>query len=151
MNRNPCRSIFEADATHGDDPCIGPDGKDVYAHVKERGMFRSIPRTEGVSTTEIVGRMLQMTKSHHRNRLSSDDETSTHEHHYKECSQRHTSNLRRRYQSSEYLLAHECFVFIFCCWIYHGTWSRAIRSARPYVVDVDISRCLIQTIVRQCR
>ena len=61
---------------HGDDPCIGPDGKDVYAHVKERGMFRSIPRTEGVSTTEIVGRMLQMTKSHHRNRLSSDDETT---------------------------------------------------------------------------
>ena len=50
---------------HGDDPCIGPDGKDVYAHVKARGMFRSISRTEGVSTTEIVGRMLLMTKAHH--------------------------------------------------------------------------------------
>lgn len=50
---------------HGDDPCIGPDGKDVYADVKGRGMFKSIPRTEGVSTTEIVGRMLLMTTRHH--------------------------------------------------------------------------------------
>lgn len=50
---------------HGDDPCIGPDGKDVYADVKSRGMFKSIPRTEGVSTTEIVGRMLLMTTNHH--------------------------------------------------------------------------------------
>ena len=32
---------------HGDDPCIGPDGKDVYAHVKAIGKFRTIPRTEG--------------------------------------------------------------------------------------------------------
>jgi len=50
---------------HGDDPCIGPDGKDVYGHVKARGMYRSIPRTEGVSTTEIVGRMLLMSTHHH--------------------------------------------------------------------------------------
>lgn len=50
---------------HGDDPCIGPDGKDVYADVKSRGLFQSVPRTEGVSTTEIVGRMLLMTKDHH--------------------------------------------------------------------------------------
>lgn len=50
---------------HGDDPCIGPDGQDVYAEVKRRGMFKSIPRTEGVSTTEIVGRMLVMSKKHH--------------------------------------------------------------------------------------
>ncbi len=49
---------------HGDDPCI-VDGKDVYAAAKEAGKFRSIPRTEGVSTTELVGRMLLMTKEHH--------------------------------------------------------------------------------------
>jgi len=42
---------------HGDDPVI-VDGKDVYAHVKKMGRYRSIPRTEGISTTEIVGRML---------------------------------------------------------------------------------------------
>ena len=49
---------------HGDDPCI-VDGKDVYASAKRLGRYRSIPRTEGVSTTEIVGRMLLMTKHHH--------------------------------------------------------------------------------------
>jgi len=50
---------------HGDDPCF-VDGVDVYGHVKKMGMFRSIPRTEGVSTTEIIGRMLLMTTSHHQ-------------------------------------------------------------------------------------
>ena len=49
---------------HGDDPCI-VDGKDVYASAKKRGKYMSIPRTEGVSTTDIVGRMLLMTKDHH--------------------------------------------------------------------------------------
>eukprot|EP00934_Nitzschia_sp_Nitz4_P002938 Nitzschia sp. Nitz4//scaffold150_size53981//3589//4949//NITZ4_006668-RA/size53981-snap-gene-0.59-mRNA-1//-1//CDS//3329537044//2928//frame0 len=49
---------------HGDDPCI-VDGKDVYATAKETGKFRTIPRTEGVSTTDIVGRMLLLTKTHH--------------------------------------------------------------------------------------
>mmetsp|Transcript_22068 Transcript_22068/g.32607 ORF Transcript_22068/g.32607 Transcript_22068/m.32607 type:complete len:458 (-) Transcript_22068:112-1485(-) len=49
---------------HGDDPCI-VNGKDVYETAKLAGKFRSIPRTEGVSTTDIVGRMLLMTKEHH--------------------------------------------------------------------------------------
>jgi ethanolamine-phosphate cytidylyltransferase len=49
---------------HGDDPCI-VDGKDVYGSAKRRGRYRSIPRTEGVSTTDIVGRMLLMTMDHH--------------------------------------------------------------------------------------
>jgi ethanolamine-phosphate cytidylyltransferase len=49
---------------HGDDPCI-VDGKDVYATAKEAGKYRTIPRTEGVSTTDIVGRMLLLTKEHH--------------------------------------------------------------------------------------
>ena len=55
---------------HGDDPCF-VDGVDVYGHVKERGMFRSIPRTEGVSTSEIIGRMLLMTNSHHHHKNGS--------------------------------------------------------------------------------
>mmetsp|Transcript_1477 Transcript_1477/g.2354 ORF Transcript_1477/g.2354 Transcript_1477/m.2354 type:complete len:507 (-) Transcript_1477:122-1642(-) len=51
---------------HGDDACI-VDGKDVYAAAKESGKFQSIPRTEGVSTTDIIGRMLLMNKDHHYN------------------------------------------------------------------------------------
>ena len=49
---------------HGDDPCI-VDGKDVYASAQALGKYRTIPRTEGVSTTEIVGRMLLLTTEHH--------------------------------------------------------------------------------------
>ena len=51
---------------HGDDPCI-VNGKDVYQSAKKLGKFRTIPRTEGVSTTDIVGRMLLMNKDHHYN------------------------------------------------------------------------------------
>ena len=50
---------------HGDDPCI-VDGEDVYAVPKKLGKFCSIPRTEGVSTTDIVGRMLLVSRDHHR-------------------------------------------------------------------------------------
>ena len=49
---------------HGDDPCI-VDGKDVYEIPKKLGFYRGIPRTEGVSTTDIVGRMLLVSKDHH--------------------------------------------------------------------------------------
>ncbi|GFH06956.1 uncharacterized protein HaLaN_01683 [Haematococcus lacustris] len=47
---------------HGDDPCLLPDGTDAYAHAKALGRFRMIKRTEGVSTTDIVGRMLTCTR-----------------------------------------------------------------------------------------
>ena len=42
---------------HGDDPCI-VDGRDVYETAQRLGKYRTIPRTEGVSTTDIVGRLL---------------------------------------------------------------------------------------------
>jgi len=47
---------------HGDDPCT-VDGKDVYAQVKLMGKFKTIPRTEGVSSTDIVGRMMMLTNN----------------------------------------------------------------------------------------
>lgn len=50
---------------HGDDPCIGADGEDVYKAVKKMGRFRTVKRTEGVSSTDIVGRMLLCTCDHH--------------------------------------------------------------------------------------
>jgi ethanolamine-phosphate cytidylyltransferase len=43
---------------HGDDPCVLPDGTDAYALAKKAGRYKQIKRTEGVSSTEIVGRML---------------------------------------------------------------------------------------------
>ncbi|GAQ92628.1 CTP:phosphorylethanolamine cytidyltransferase [Klebsormidium nitens] len=43
---------------HGDDPCLLPDGTDAYAEVRKAGRFKQVKRTEGVSSTDIVGRML---------------------------------------------------------------------------------------------
>jgi len=58
---------------HGDDPCI-VDGKDVYESARKLGKYLTIPRTEGISTTDIVGRMLLMTRSHHSSADSDIDE-----------------------------------------------------------------------------
>lgn len=41
---------------HGDDPCLLPDGSDAYAHAKKAGRYKQIKRTEGVSSTDIVGK-----------------------------------------------------------------------------------------------
>jgi ethanolamine-phosphate cytidylyltransferase len=75
MNREYLEYVIEKYnidfVVHGDDPCI-VDGKDVYATAKQAGKFRTIPRTEGVSTTDIVGRMLLMTKEHHYHNNQSD-------------------------------------------------------------------------------
>jgi len=50
---------------HGDDPCL-VDGRDVYEAARKAGRFVTIPRTEGISTTDIVGRLLLCTKEHHK-------------------------------------------------------------------------------------
>ena len=39
----------------------------MYETAKRAGKFRTIPRTEGVSTTDILGRMLHLTKESHTN------------------------------------------------------------------------------------
>lgn len=49
---------------HGDDPCI-VNGKDVYEAAKAAGKFRSIPRTHGISSTDIIGRMLVLAQHLH--------------------------------------------------------------------------------------
>ncbi|KAF8715754.1 hypothetical protein HU200_026700 [Digitaria exilis] len=43
---------------HGDDPCLLPDGTDAYELAKKVGRYKQIKRTEGVSSTDIVGRIL---------------------------------------------------------------------------------------------
>ena len=42
---------------HGDDPCVLPDGTDAYALAKKAGRYKQIKRTEGVSSTDIVGQL----------------------------------------------------------------------------------------------
>lgn len=50
---------------HGDDPCLTKDGRDAYAYAKSIGRFRTFKRTEGISTTDLVGRMLLQSREHH--------------------------------------------------------------------------------------
>ncbi|XP_021763279.1 ethanolamine-phosphate cytidylyltransferase-like [Chenopodium quinoa] len=55
---------------HGDDPCLLPDGSDAYALAKRAGRFKQIKRTEGVSSTDIVGRMLLCVRERSSNEKS---------------------------------------------------------------------------------
>ncbi|XP_045428240.1 ethanolamine-phosphate cytidylyltransferase isoform X2 [Pipistrellus kuhlii] len=47
------------------DFCVHGNGRDTYEEVKQAGRYRECKRTQGVSTTDLVGRMLLMTKAHH--------------------------------------------------------------------------------------
>ncbi|KAI8851095.1 hypothetical protein BC829DRAFT_368759 [Chytridium lagenaria] len=51
---------------HGDDITTMADGSDCYQAVKDAGRYWECKRTQGVSTTEMVGRMLLMNKDHLR-------------------------------------------------------------------------------------
>ncbi|KAI8075398.1 uncharacterized protein B0P05DRAFT_617212 [Gilbertella persicaria] len=53
---------------HGDDITTMADGTDCYQAVKDAGLYKECKRTQGVSTTELVGRMLLMTCNHHNHR-----------------------------------------------------------------------------------
>ncbi|KAJ5099229.1 hypothetical protein N7532_006230 [Penicillium argentinense] len=49
---------------HGDDITSDSDGNDCYRFVKAAGRFKVVKRTPGISTTDLVGRMLLCTKNH---------------------------------------------------------------------------------------
>lgn len=44
---------------HDDIPYMTDDGADVYATLKAKGMFVATQRTEGVSTSDIVARIVK--------------------------------------------------------------------------------------------
>ncbi|XP_059477496.1 ethanolamine-phosphate cytidylyltransferase [Neocloeon triangulifer] len=49
---------------HGDDITMTADGVDTYHLVKAAGRYKEVRRTAGVSTTDLVGRMLLLTRQH---------------------------------------------------------------------------------------
>jgi ethanolamine-phosphate cytidylyltransferase len=55
--------------THGDDVTSDASGEDCYRFVKKAGRMKIVPRTPGISTTDLVGRMLSQTKDHFINNL----------------------------------------------------------------------------------
>nr|CEL69735.1 TPA: phosphoethanolamine cytidylyltransferase,putative [Neospora caninum Liverpool] len=48
-------------AAHGDDWVVGADGTDAYAGPRQAGRMKLFKRTEGISTSTIVSRLLQAT------------------------------------------------------------------------------------------
>lgn len=50
---------------HGDDITSDANGEDCYRFVKKAGRMKIVPRTPGISTTDLVGRMLLCSKTHH--------------------------------------------------------------------------------------
>jgi len=49
---------------HGDDITMTADGTDTYHIVKSAGRYKECQRTQGVSTTNLVGRMLLLSTDH---------------------------------------------------------------------------------------
>ena len=49
---------------HGDDITTDVNGVDSYRFVKQAGRYKECKRTEGISTTNLVGRMLLLTRDH---------------------------------------------------------------------------------------
>lgn len=49
---------------HGDDISSDSSGEDCYRFVKQAGRFKVVKRTPGISTTDLVGRMLLCTRDH---------------------------------------------------------------------------------------
>ena len=49
---------------HGDDITADSSGEDCYRFVKAAGRFKVVKRTPGISTTDLVGRMLLCAKGH---------------------------------------------------------------------------------------
>lgn len=49
---------------HGDDITSDSDGNDCYRFVKAAGRFKVVKRSPGISTTDLVGRMLLCTRTH---------------------------------------------------------------------------------------
>ncbi|KAF2665273.1 phosphoethanolamine [Microthyrium microscopicum] len=56
---------------HGDDITSDSSGEDCYRFVKKADRFKVFKRTPGISTTDLVGRMLLCTRSHFINSLES--------------------------------------------------------------------------------
>lgn len=50
---------------HGDDITTDDNGEDCYQTVKDLGLFVVVKRTPNILTTDLVGRMLLMSKTHH--------------------------------------------------------------------------------------
>lgn len=67
MEQHGCKYVV-----HGDDITTDANGNDCYQEVKDLGIFVVVKRTPNISTTDLVGRMLLMSKTHHFRPITKD-------------------------------------------------------------------------------
>ncbi|CCH44502.1 Ethanolamine-phosphate cytidylyltransferase [Wickerhamomyces ciferrii] len=60
MNKYQCKYVV-----HGDDITTDSDGNDCYGIVRDEGRLKLVKRTEGVSTTDLINRLLLPTDKHY--------------------------------------------------------------------------------------
>ncbi|KAG0202530.1 Ethanolamine-phosphate cytidylyltransferase [Mortierella sp. NVP41] len=65
---------------HGDDPSTLADGTDSYKYVKQQDRYLECKRTKGVSTTDLVSRMLLMTTRQQQQQYQQEQEDDQHHH-----------------------------------------------------------------------
>ena len=44
---------------HGEDIILGEDGEDIYKMVKDLGKYKTIKRTDGISTSDLILRIVK--------------------------------------------------------------------------------------------
>ncbi|CAD7975134.1 unnamed protein product [Amoebophrya sp. A25] len=52
-------------SVHGDDMPVNAQGVGAYDSLRDAGRLKIVKRTEGVSTTDFIGRLLSLSKAHH--------------------------------------------------------------------------------------
>jgi ethanolamine-phosphate cytidylyltransferase len=67
MEKYGCKYVV-----HGDDITTDANGNDCYQECKDLGLFVVVKRTPNISTTDLVGRMLLMSKNHHFKSITGD-------------------------------------------------------------------------------
>lgn len=73
MEQHGCKYVV-----HGDDITTDANGEDCYKEVKDLGLFVVVKRTPNISTTDLVGRMLLMSKNHHYTPIKSLENAEQH-------------------------------------------------------------------------
>ncbi|KAJ9456019.1 Ethanolamine-phosphate cytidylyltransferase [Diplonema papillatum] len=69
---------YEIDfVVHGDDMSTDLNGNNSYQAIIDAGRFKIVKRTDGISTTDLVGRMLLLTKCHHHGDDHGEDDPKT--------------------------------------------------------------------------
>lgn len=110
---------------HGDDPCFNENGEDVYAEFKKRDMFKMFKRTEGISTTEIIGRLLMLNKDNSRKNSMDEGEVYT------------TTNLLRKSKGDEIIKGPVVSSFLTTGWRLSEFCNNKVPKISDKIVYID--------------